>query len=106
MFYIGQKVICVIDDWSTPSGYLPPHLPRAGVEYVVRSMLVDGDLGLSLRFQWLINPKAHFTNGYLEPAFCAFTAAGELVFRPVKTTSIEIFQKMLVPSPREKVRAE
>jgi hypothetical protein len=46
---------------------------------------------IGLCFCELVNPTALFAGGYAEPAFLSTK------FRPVKKTSIEQFQKLLVP---------
>lgn len=100
-FHVGQKVVCVdVSERPHARPWAGQYRPVLGCVYTVRGWVQaiwdDDPPGIVL--EEIINPTSPITGRepYFNPAR----------FRPVKTTSIEIFQKMLVPSLREKVRAE
>lgn len=99
-YSIGLKVVCLRDNWNL-IGY-PERIicPVAGLEYVIRSVMVDHDW-LSLRFHWLINPR-HPTGGS-EYGFAVWGYDGILNFRPVieRKTDISIFTSMLPKTPAD-----
>src|SRR3981081_3882846 len=91
-FQAGQLVVCVNDTFSPceywrQAGQSPAKLQ---VIYTIRPMREAGGL-IGLCFYEIRSPHAHFSEGYVEPAFNSKN------FRPVKRTSIEIFEKLLAP---------
>jgi hypothetical protein len=105
-FQVGQQVICISDDW------LPNELwrrtvrtfPQVNSIYTIREIHYGSKL-FGFCFYEFVNPRAHFKNGYHEPAFKSQN------FRPVRKTSIDLFEKLLVPAdsavvPRRERRPE
>lgn len=95
-FHVGQKVVCV-DDSPHPSPNFCgiKHLKKNSI-YTVRGFgyyPVTGSHGLYV--EELILP-IHYPSG-LEYAYAPRQ------FRPLRTTSIEVFQQMLVNPPKELV---
>ena len=68
-------------------------LPRLHGIYTIRHMREAHGL-LGLRFHEIVSPHAHFAEGFVEPAFNSRN------FRPVRPTSIAVFEKLLVPADR------
>ena len=91
--YVGQQVVCVNDVFS------PCPVWRAAVTslpvlhgiYTIRHIREAHGL-IGLCFHEIISPPRDFSEGYVEPAFNSKN------FRPVKRTSIEVFQTLLVPT--------
>ena len=105
-FQIGQQVVCVSDRFSTDAFWRQSvkTLPRLGSIYTIREIcegsgLQQGIIGFCL--YEIVNPRAYFPrNGelvLLEPAF------DSKHFRPVKRTSIDVFERLLAPKRRELV---
>lgn len=91
---VGQQVVCINDDFS-PCPYWRRAIrawPRLGMVYTIRGLREVQDL-LGLCFFEIVNAHAHFGEGYVEAAFNGRN------FRPVKRTSIEIFERLLAPVP-------
>ena len=100
MLHLGQKVICVRDsNWPRgPYGYTPT-LPQKGVVYTIRAIVpcraLFGRDEDGLHLVEIVNPTLPRKSGWVN---------GELAFRisrfrPVRTTSIDVFTKMLKPVP-------
>ena len=106
-FHVGQKVVCV-DNKHTPKpvGHWEEWKRRFGVTkpirgevYTIREIAARKNGGLRLRLVEIVNPPAEFRDAPAqEPWFWAEN------FRPVKTTSIEIFEQMLAPEPNAPAR--
>jgi len=96
MLRIGQQVVCIRSTgWSTPEGVAPPPgviIPEAKRIYTIRGAYDYGFM-LGLCFEEIVNKTFPCTGYGGEPHFDA------AAFRPCKTTSIEIFQKLLAPTP-------
>lgn len=95
-FRVGQKVVC-ITIWGTEkiAARLGVLLPRKGSVYIVRNFDDRGSCS-ALRVREILNPEImHLEGIFAEPAFAC------IGFRPVvsRKTSIEIFTKLLTPSP-------
>lgn len=93
MFDIGQQVVCLRDDWD------PEQVKRQGVGrlpskdriYTIRSIMAEIPGHLGLRFEEIFLAPAP---GYVdEPSWDAAN------FRPLRKTSIEVFTKLLAPTP-------
>jgi len=107
-FHVGQQVVCV-SDWFCTCPYWRRAVrtfPRLNAIYTIRGIR-DGygdQRGLiGFCFYELSNPRAQFARGDVEPAFI------RKHFRPVRKTSIELFEKLLAPAgpagaPREERR--
>jgi hypothetical protein len=99
MWYIGQKVVCVNDNWSYPEteGEL---YPRKDVIYTIRNI----EQGLSLpqyvflRFNELKNPVKQFKVRKCEVSFV------ETNFRPLEEnkTDISVFKRIVDKLPSDK----
>jgi hypothetical protein len=61
--------------------------------YTIREIHVEGPL-TGFCFHEIVNPCTLFAAGYGEPAFNSRN------FRPVKPTSIEVFERLLAPAGR------
>lgn len=101
MFHVGQKVVCVNDVPTNPRLRPARAFIKRGNIYEIRWIgscpfepWRDYD-----PFVRLVGIHRNGDHEYPDFPFAGFR------FRPVKTTSIEIFQKMLVPSPREKANS-
>lgn len=95
MFYVGQKVVCIVDAtaWRHGRGEIKP---QKGSIYTVRTIMP------SFRFRGeatimlveIVNKPREYAEGFVE---CSFRA---IRFRPVveRKTDISIFQKLLDPA--------
>jgi hypothetical protein len=93
MFHVGQKVVCVRADWDDGDEIVPVK----GAVYTVRQTCEwRGNPGI--RLVEIVNEPGDYIGGVRE---CSFAARA---FRPVKTTSIDVFLKMLEPQPKKAVR--
>lgn len=93
MFEIGQQVVC-IGDWSQESAL---QTPIRGQIYTIRGFCQQAmdEYGVAyLWFEELINPISSYRG--CEPAFLSY------LFRPLRKTNIEIFTKLLAPTPKQK----
>src|ERR1700728_2881176 len=95
-FHVGLQVVCVSDRFSTCPYWRRAvrTLPRRNAIYTIREIREGyGDqYGLiGFCFYELTNPRVYFERGFVEPGF--FSSH----FRPVRKTSIELFEKLLVP---------
>jgi hypothetical protein len=98
MFEIGQKVVCIKQPcpevWNCT-------VPCVGQVYTVRGIEDCNDGGdLCIVLDEILNPEmvCYLDDGrteWGEPNFEVWH------FRPVKTTSIEIFKKILLDTPKE-----
>jgi hypothetical protein len=107
-FHTGQKVVCIDTTPRKmprrPKGSPPVHIPnlllalREGAVYTVRELderLHMAEDGGTLRLEEIQGPVVQVrTIGPWEIGFAPNR------FRPVKTTSIEVFRKMLAPDAR------
>jgi hypothetical protein len=104
MWYIGQKVVCVDDNWRHKDH--PKHwhtiYPILKQIYTIREISKSEDAkgpieGHSFRFYEIKNKKDWFVNGYGEPNFFDWH------FEPLveKKTDISTFKKLLVPTTIE-----
>lgn len=103
MFHIGQKVVCIggmsADERKAGRyGHGTETVPQKGSVYTIRCIVAFGNTTMLYLSEIVNQPKAYrFPDGIdrvTEPPFEA------KYFRPVKTTSIEIFRAMLVASER------
>lgn len=100
--YVGQRVVCVSDDWgpyAARSEQRGTKLPSVNRVYTIRAIeLVGGEIGLY--FVELINPKIAM-NGTEQ----CFIAAN---FKPVDESRLDVFREMLknVPNRKDVVRPE
>jgi hypothetical protein len=104
-FHVGQRVVCV--DLSPRRKYLhhavwvaPFAMPKRGGVYTVRDVFDARRYGFDqdgLLLEEIINPVLDYVapagHVRIEQFFLAFR------FRPLRTTSIEAFHKMLEPVP-------
>lgn len=97
MFHVGQKVVCVDD---RPSFYGDSVSLQKNTIYTIAAVFTkldaDGDYGVEV-----VETRDCF-DGLRYMGGSAYRASR---FRPVHTTSIEIFEAMLVPTPTERVDA-
>jgi hypothetical protein len=91
-FSVGQQVVCVNEVFSSCPYWRAAvrAFPRLHSIYTIRSIREAHGL-IGLCFFEIVSPQAQFSEGYVEPAFNSKN------FRPVKKTSIEIFEKLLAP---------
>jgi hypothetical protein len=94
-FYVGQRVVCVCVHFSKERVWrnVVRVFPKLGAIYTIRSICEVGDL-IGFCFEEFVNPPGHFSRGFVEPAFDSRR------FRPVGTTSIEVFRKLLLAYPQ------
>lgn len=92
MFSVGQLVVC-IREFSSRRPLKGEVFPTKGMVYTVRDVRTDGipwfDCTAYILLDEIVNPKDPVLK--VEPYFHA------LNFRPVRTTSIEVFNTMLKP---------
>jgi hypothetical protein len=93
-FHIGQQVVCINDVFSSCPYWRRAlsALPKLHMIYTIRNMREAHGL-LGLCFYEIVSPRAQFSEGFVEPAFNSKN------FRPVKPTSIAVFEKLRVPAP-------
>ena len=91
-FSIGQQVVCVDVNFSREPTWRSAvrNFPKLSGVYTIRDMRVEGEL-IGLCFLEIINARASFSSGYVEAAF------DSRKFRPLRRTSIEVFEKLLAP---------
>ena len=97
-FHVGQKVICVNDIFTITSHNIVPNRPVKGCVYTIRGFDIYPPLvGTAIWLEEIINPEVDFeedgVEGTQEPSFWAWR------FRPIRTTSIDVFTAMLAPTP-------
>jgi hypothetical protein len=100
VFHVGQKVVCVNDQaWPRAYGYTPK-LPKCGVIYTIRAIIDCRAWGYDedgLLLAEIVNPKRiHVTRFRPRLSEVKFRMSR---FRPVRTTNIDVFLKMLEPDP-------
>lgn len=100
-FHVGQKVVCINDRGIEND--LFERGPTKGEVYTIRNIRTDKRGNVGFRLVEIVNQP----NPRREPDETGDREAGFYArrFRPVKTTSIEIFKAMLVNPPREVVDA-
>src|SRR5437016_3073963 len=94
VFYVGQRVVCVCVKFSREPVWRGNVrvFPQLGSVYTIRSIREERDL-IGFCFAEIVNPRGDFgPRGFVEPAFDSRR------FRPVRTTSIEVFRRLLVPA--------
>jgi hypothetical protein len=97
-FHVGQQVVCVSDRFSQRVFWRKTvhAFPKLHSIYTIREICEEGGL-TGFYFYEIRNPRAHFACGYDEPAFNSKN------FRPVRKTSIDIFERMLTPTDLARV---
>lgn len=92
-FHIGQRVVCVNDRFSSDKRWrrTVQRFPALNTVYTIREIHVEASLS-GFCFYEIINPRTWFAAGYGEPAFNSRN------FRPVRTTNIEVFERLLKPT--------
>lgn len=100
-FHVGQKVVCVDDDWTAP-GYDVPTGLTVGSVYTI-----TGVISSSVHCAEYMGARDHLALLLAEVDHPIFPDIGFASprFRPVKTTDISIFRAMLVAPPKQRVRA-
>mgnify|MGYP001610460208 CR=1 FL=1 len=97
-FHIGQKIVLINDKWSADADKYVPNRPVKGGVYTIRGFdggqLDPDEFGVFL--EEMVNPERDYLGGRQEGSFYAHR------FRPVRTTSIDVFTAMLAPTPRIK----
>ena len=95
-FHLGQQVVCVNDVFSSCLYWRSAvsALPKLHMIYTIRHMREAHGL-IGLCFFEIVSPRAQFSEGFVEPAFNSKN------FRPVKRTSIEVFERLVAPAPAE-----
>ena len=91
-FHVGQQVVCINDVFS-PCEYWRAAVsafPKLHGIYTIRHMREAHGL-LGLCFYEIVSAPADFSEGFVEPAFNSKN------FRPVKPTSITVFERLLAP---------
>ena len=102
MFEVGERVVCVDDDWSNLTAHERegiPNRPVRGNTYTVRDfmLLFPGDPGV--RVEEITNPTCQWMLGRYEGAFRVRR------FRPLRKTDIsslvravqDVFEKKVTP---------
>jgi hypothetical protein len=98
-FHPGQQVVCVNEQFS-PRPYWRAAVrtfPRLDAVYTIRAICAE--LGLvGFYFDEIVNPCAWFNGEFAEPAFNSKN------FRPVRKTSIALFERLLAPVDAARTR--
>ena len=99
-FHVGQKVVCVNDRGDTRGFYYEPQLPKRGSVYTIREIVPRGAYGYDEDGLFLVE----IVNPLCIHLYPSGPMKGELQFRvsrfrPVRTTNIDAFLKMLEPTP-------
>jgi hypothetical protein len=93
-FHVGQQVVCISVKWLPGRNELWYRtirtFPKLNGVYTIREIRVVDDL-IGFCFEEFVNPCAYFSRGYLEPCFKSQN------FRPVRKTSISVFERLLAP---------
>lgn len=55
MFHVGQKVVCILDNWAPYPGVT---FPKKRQVYAIRDILGFGHAATGLRFMEILNPDA------------------------------------------------
>jgi len=100
MFSVGQKVVYV-DGSCTNRSRSYEKLPTVGCVYTVRSIVPRGIYGFDddgLLLAEIRNPLAWYPTGAGPRVFCELHFRARR-FRPLRTTNIDVFTKMLEPAP-------
>ena len=94
---IGQQVVCVDVNFSRERTWRSAirKFPKLKDVYTIRDMRAEGDL-VGLCFEEIINARANFSSGHVEAAF------DSRKFRPLRRTSIEVFERLLAPVANKK----
>lgn len=96
LFFVGQRVVCIDDDWDHDDDC--KNYPVKGCVYTIRGFGDSPDPGESIFLEEIVNPPYDYPQwGRWEPSFLIER------FRPVKNTSIEVFQSLLAPTPARKL---
>jgi hypothetical protein len=92
-FHVGQQVVCVNDRFSRDMRWRRTvrNFPVLNSIYTIREIHVEGPL-VGFCFHEILNPYTRFAAGFGEPAFNSRN------FRPVRTTNIEVFKRLLAPT--------
>ena len=107
MLNVGQRVVCVDDRREALDAYALETLPKRGSIYTIREIVPCKVFGFdedALRLVEIVNPALE----YLAPSG---SVTHELAFRisrfrPVRTTSIDVFLEMLEPAGVDEVQAQ
>src|SRR5262245_26979133 len=94
-FHVGQKVVCIADC----NGSVPVHTIKRGDVLTIREIQADclrqsGVTMGGLRFIEIVNEATPTYFGMFEADYDPDK------FRPLRTTSIEVFRQMLVNPPK------
>lgn len=102
----GQRVVCILDFsawWCSPSHVLPIE----GVIYTIREVTEPCEKCSNgaplLRFEELQNPKFSVCGRCGDVVECRMPA---FHFRPVYKTNIDVFEKLLAPTPKTRVKED
>lgn len=99
-FHIGQQVVCVSDRFS-PDPYWRSTVrafPKLNAIYTIRQIVrgYGGQRGLiGFHLYEIVNPLARFIDD--DKAVLSEPAFDSRHFRPVKPTSIKLFERLLAP---------
>lgn len=104
MLHVGQKVVCVdirpVERALRP-GYAGTVIPTLGGVYTIRYIFDAGVYGYDepgLLLCEIVNPVRKYISPAGRPVTCeAFWWSFR--FRPVRTTNIDVFEKLLEPKP-------
>lgn len=102
-FFVGQKVVCIWNEFTHPLAHLVKTFPRKGEIYHVRGFapIVSPLANERYEYLWLVEVVNGLVEGH-EPSFA------HIAFRPVveKKTDISIFTALLNTKQRERESVE
>lgn len=105
-FVVGQKVVCLIDEWSSSGvasllAHAPHTFPQKGKIYTIRNIETFREGFVYLHFVEIVNPVIPFFHGPWEQGW------DYRRFRPLadRKTDISVFTALLTPAGRIPVDA-
>jgi hypothetical protein len=104
-FQVGQKVVCIANGTWEKTKVLVPDIivPLKNEIYTVREIYLDPVLDVvGIRLKEIVNKRYKYEN-HPEPMEPGWFPAD---FRPIKETSIEVFEKLLINPPKELIKGD
>ena len=93
-WHVGQRVVCVSDFVDKKDDIYTTIYPTKGQILTIRSVDIEGDEEIGLRFEEIVNKKEYWNRGYLEASFIDHR------FRPLDETRLDQFRVHLKTVPK------
>jgi hypothetical protein len=94
MFYLGQRVVCVDDQFPVEAFELYDHVPVAGETYTIRCFVHGFDC---VKHCWGVGVLLNEIINAPDPATASEAPFGQWHFRPLEGTMTETGSEMLLP---------